>query len=460
VAQFPFNSIDSINLINPLNAFHPLAALACLCLLALGIAGCATGPGQNGAHDWKDTTVTGAPAVSAVPPEPLLAPPPSNPPSAMAAPPHQPLETWTPLQRWAKANDLPAPVRFKSAPQPTYTLRSGNGTFLLRAGSQLAEWNGMELRLGFAPQMIDGQPYLHALDLRKTLLPLLAGNPAPCLSGTPVIVLDPGHGGSDSGTRSVVDGRYEKEFTLDWALRLRQLLVANGWEVFLTRSRDVDVALSNRVAFAEEHKASLFLSLHFNSAAPNESEIGLETYCLTPSGMPSSLTRGFADDAALSFPNNAFDAQNLLLALRVHRALLQVNGRHDRGVRRARFPAVLRWQQRPAILLEGGYLSNPREARQIADPAYRQKLAEAVAGALGRQEVGDRRMEIGAGSQETGDRSPKSKVQSPVLASGLLPPASGKQYPASDNRRPAAGSQPPASNVADPESASHNPELP
>jgi N-acetylmuramoyl-L-alanine amidase len=98
--------------------------------------------------------------------------------------------------------------------------------------------------------------------------------------------------------------------------------------------------------------------------------------------MPSSLTRGYADDAAQSFPNNTFDVENIRLALRVHRALLQVNGNHDRGVRRARFPGVLRGQNRPAILIEGGYLSNPHEARLIADPAYRQKLAEAVAKAL------------------------------------------------------------------------------
>jgi len=59
--------------------------------------------------------------------------------------------------------------------------------------------------------------------------------------------------------------------------------------------------------------------------------------------------------------------------------LLQVNGQHDRGVRRARFLGVLRNQQRPAILIEGGYLSNKREALLISEPAYRQKLAEAVA---------------------------------------------------------------------------------
>ncbi|MCX6895080.1 MAG: N-acetylmuramoyl-L-alanine amidase, partial [Verrucomicrobia bacterium] len=87
-------------------------------------------------------------------------------------------------------------------------------------------------------------------------------------------------------------------------------------------------------------------------------------------------------DLSLVFPNNSFDAQNLQYAARLHRALLAVNGNLDRSICHARFMGVLRGQKRPAVLLEGGYLSNPREARHIADPAFRQKLAVAVAKAL------------------------------------------------------------------------------
>jgi N-acetylmuramoyl-L-alanine amidase len=108
----------------------------------------------------------------------------------------------------------------------------------------------------------------------------------------------------------------------------------------------------------------------------------VETYCLTPTGMASSVTRGYNDDVRQVFPNNAFDTENLQYAVRFQRALLEVNGTTDRGVRRARYQAVLRGHSRPAVLIEGGYLSNPREARKIADPAYRQKLAEAVAKGL------------------------------------------------------------------------------
>lgn len=314
-----------------------------------------------------------APVVTkpSVPQEPRLSPPLA--PSA---------DTLVPLQRWAHANGFGGPTRVSAPGSPSYAIQSTNGMLVLHPGSALVRWDGLEVRLGFAPQLIDNQPYAHSLDLYKTIQPLLEGEPPPGADAQPVIVIDPGHGGENAGAKSVLNNRYEKEFTLDWALRLQALLEAGHCRVFLTRSNDTDLALSNRVAFAVQHRADVFVSLHFNSAAPNETESGLETYCLTPAGMPSSLTRGFADEVGQSFPNNAFDAQNLLLALRIHRALLEVNGHRDRGIRHARFPGVLRGQQGPAVLVEGGYLSNPQEARRIEDPAYRQKLAEALARAL------------------------------------------------------------------------------
>ena len=317
------------------------------------------------------------PTASAKPSTPTNVPVPQV--TEAAVPLH---DTLVPLRRWSRVNGFAAPMRLGSAPSPSYALQSTNGVFVLHTGSHVAQWDGVELRLGFPPELIDGQPYVHSLDLNKSIQPLLQGESMPAGNSSPIVVIDPGHGGENAGAKSILGNRYEKEFTLDWALRLQAILAANNCKAFLTRSNDTDLALSNRVAFAAQHKADIFLSLHFNSAAPNEVEAGLETYCLTPAGMPSSLTRGFQDEIHESFPNNGFDAQNLFLALRVHRALLQVNGHHDRGIRRARFPGVLRGQQRPAILIEGGYLSNPQEARLIGTQVYRQKLAEAVAKAL------------------------------------------------------------------------------
>ena len=195
-------------------------------------------------------------------------------------------------------------------------------------------------------------------------------------------MIDPGHGGSNTGTHSILDGRFEKEFTLDWARRLKPLLETNGWTVFLTRTNDAYVTNSSRVVFAGAHHADLFISLHFNSAAPDTKQAGLETYCFTPTGMPSTLTRGYADPWSEKLSSNDFDAQNLQLAVKLQGALLRAIGMEDRGVRHVRFIEVLRGQKCPAVLIEGGYLSNPHEAKLIESVDYRQKLAEALANAL------------------------------------------------------------------------------
>ena len=357
------------------------------CLLGF-LAGCATGPSGSGTQglNWASPEAVTEPVVVPVapvePPAPTPAPAPVVALPAPAAPTKQPAETWIPIARWCKANGLAAPCAVGQPPALAYALSATSGVFVLRMGSLVAHWDGLEVRLGFAPQIMNGQACVHALDAKKTLEPLLTGPGLSLLKTNPMIVIDPGHGGQDSGTKSVLGYRYEKEYTLDWARRLGALLATNGWQVFLTHINDTELSVSNRIAFAEAHKADLFLSLHFNSSAPNDQQLGLETYCLTPTGMSSTVTRGYHDDAALAFPNNSFDGANLRLALQVHRALLEVNGRHDRGVRRARYLGVLRGQNRPAILVEGGYLSNQREARLIADPAYRQRMAEAVARAL------------------------------------------------------------------------------
>jgi len=442
----------------------PRFAFRCPVALALLLAGGCASPSHRAgtpAPDWEDVGSANASLAPppAAAPTPILPPGntlPASTPSTNGLPPtpsDDAAEKWIPLQRWSRVNGLASLTRLATAPAPTYALRGSNGVFILRSGSQVADWNGLELRLGFPPQMIDGQPYMHGLDLKKTVYPLLISGGGSGLwhGSNPVIVIDPGHGGENAGTRSVLSNHYEKEYTLDWALRLRNFLAANGWEVWLTRTNDTDLAISNRVAFAEDHKASLFLSLHFNSAAPNQAEAGLETYCLTPAGMPSSLTRQFADDATLCFPNNAFDAENLQLALRVHRALLQVNGNHDRGVRHARFPGVLRGQNRPAILIEGGYLSNPSEARLIADPAYRQKLAEAVARAL---------LSSGEKGPGTQDRGLKNETRGQDASAQPSPKAGAeKPRPGAQNPEPAGENHDPETNGPAEENGSSQSEI-
>ncbi len=309
--------------------------------------------------------------------EPVLAPPLPSPHPTPGSPR---VNDWVSLESWSETNHLSAPQRLLSATNLTYELRTAGGVIAVSAGSLLARLNGLNYWLGYAPRWTNGELLVHALDAQKNLLPLARLSVLPNETN-PVVVIDPGHGGENTGARSVRDDRFEKDLALDWALRLQPLLEGRGWKVFLTRTNDIDLFLPERVARAAELNATLFLSLHFNSAArPDQS--GLETYCLTPAGLPSTLTREYEDDTALVFPNNVFDSQNLQYALRLHRALVETTGGVDRGVRRARFMGVLRTQNRPAVLLEGGYLSNPREAQLIGQTEYRQKLAEAVAKAL------------------------------------------------------------------------------
>jgi len=277
----------------------------------------------------------------------------------VAATPAVDPEPWTPIVAWSRSRGLPTPE--------------------ILAGSRAVRIGGIVHHLGFEPVDQGGAVCIHPLDRIKTFEPLLQ----PTVWPSPrTVVLDPGHGGSQAGTRSLTGNRFEKDLTLDWALRLKPLLEARGWTVHLTRTNDLDLPLTDRVRMAETLRAGLFISLHFNSSFPSTQARGLETYCLTPCGMASTTTRVYADDAGATHPNNRHDEANLLLARRIHRHVLAATGTADRGIRRARFMEVLRGQDRPAVLVEGGFLSHPDESRAINTPAYRQRLAEGVARAL------------------------------------------------------------------------------
>jgi len=170
--------------------------------------------------------------------------------------------------------------------------------------------------------------------------------------GAATIVLDPGHGGHDPG--GIPGQRFvEKHAALDVALRVRARLQAAGQKVVMTRSSDVFVELSKRVATSSRAPSkTLFVSIHFNSA-PNRAAHGIETY--------------------------HFDARSARLAQAIHRRVVAATGEEDRGVRRARF-YVLRANRRTAGLTELGFLTNPQEGGRVARSSeYRQKLANAVA---------------------------------------------------------------------------------
>lgn len=275
------------------------------------------------------------------------------------------------FQQVAQKGDGPDLERFNAKGWPDLVAEK-NREYLYVGGAKVYLEDNIDARKGHLT--------VTRLDYDKVLVPLLWRLPA-AVPGSRRIVLDPGHGGKDPGKQNTALGYDEKAATLDTALRLKLLLEKRGFEVILTREKDVFVELPDRPAAANKLKADLFVSLHYNGgAAGDATSAGIETYCLTPAGQFSTNKATGKADISVE-PGNRFDNFNLLLAWNVHRSVLKATGADDRGVRRARF-AVLRTLNCPGILVEGGFISSRAEGAQIANAAYRQKLAEAISEGL------------------------------------------------------------------------------
>jgi N-acetylmuramoyl-L-alanine amidase len=236
---------------------------------------------------------------------------------------------------------------------------------------------GVPVWLSFPIAEKDGLLYISRLDQRKVLQPLLK----PCSAPTRKtqlrhIVIDPGHGGRDTGARNTTLRLNEKTLTLDLAKRIRQELESLGYKVSLTRSTDRFVELRDRAQIANRLKADLFISIHFN-AATDKSVRGIETFIYTPQNAPSSSrTEVMAADRILQ-PANSYDTESLWAGYDIQRSLINYTRANNRGVRRARF-AVLEGLQSPGVLVEGGFVSSPSEGSSLSSALYRQQLAEAI----------------------------------------------------------------------------------
>ncbi len=248
--------------------------------------------------------------------------------------------------------------------------------------SRAFRFNGIRVFLGEAVASAGDSLYLSRIDYRTMVLPLLSPGAAPAPGNDlRTIVIDPGHGGRDPGTKSRELGLAEKDLTLDVSFRLRDLLAEAGYRVVLTRQDDRYVPLEQRTVIANRAGADLFISIHFN-AVENPSVSGTETFILTPRHHRSTGQGAPRSGDGEELAGNRFDHWNALIGFYVQRQLLHDLGSFDRGIKRARF-SVLREVSCPAVLVEAGYLSNTREARRIASAEYRQRLARSLAAAVG-----------------------------------------------------------------------------
>lgn len=186
-------------------------------------------------------------------------------------------------------------------------------------------------------------------------------------SSVGAILLDPGHGGIDGGANR--GEMLEKEIVLDIALRTERYLRANKIPTLLTRTTDVDLGgrydggrlrrdLNHRIRLANRCQAAFVLSIHVNSAA-NPSEQGMMLFY-----QPSPWGR----DAAFLF-------DDILRRWPLHQ-------RRERPHPRGDF-AILRWSKAPAVLVELGFISHSEDRQRLADPAYREQVAQALAAGCG-----------------------------------------------------------------------------
>ena len=240
-------------------------------------------------------------------------------------------------------------------------------------GSKEFYINNLKFILSFPLAESGGKPMISRMDLTKLIEPILRPSRIAQAPRIDTVVLDAGHGGHDQGAQSAFGN--EKAFTLDVALRARQLLTKAGYRVVMTRSNDTFIPLEQRARFANQHRNAIFISIHFNSA--RSAATGLETYTLAPRGVPSMASDGPRLSDYVACPGNGRDAENIALACATHAALVYNSKMFDRGIKRARF-VVIRDITIPGVLIEGGFLSNPSDIRRIASVPYRQQMAGSI----------------------------------------------------------------------------------
>jgi len=166
-------------------------------------------------------------------------------------------------------------------------------------------------------------------------------------------MIDPGHGGADPGAVSCL-GYNEKDLNLSIANQLTTRLKQAGWKVSMTRSVDMDVSLSERVALANVEKPDLFLSIHADSWTTTRPRGS--TVFIAPRASDTSQVAAEALSTAMPAENN-------------------------RGLKRAKYQVLVKTKC-PAVLIEMGFLSNPQEAKQLQDRVFQQELVERITKAL------------------------------------------------------------------------------
>ena len=256
-------------------------------------------------------------------------------------------------------------LKFQS-PKVKMTIKNGSDNLYI---------NTVLFRLSYKVTQKNGHYLFSRIDLAKLIDPVLRPSYIKTAKRFGTVIIDPGHGGTDPGSVN----RYgkEKDFNLRLAKILMKDLERKGFRVRMTRSSDVYPSLGQRVSFANRIPDAIFVSIHFNSFV-NSTAKGIETYALSPRGSGTHNSRGVRNNF---LEGNRRDSENIALATAVHAAVMKKTQAEDRGIKRDRF-TVLAGLSMPAVLLEGGFLSNPDEAKKIASTSYLSIISQGIANGI------------------------------------------------------------------------------
>lgn len=211
------------------------------------------------------------------------------------------------------------------------------------------------------------------------------------------VIIDPGHGGQDSG--AIAGVVLEKNLTLDVAQRLKRLLHNQGLGTLLTRDGDEYVSLRERARAANRQRDSIFISIHFDYA--QTAATGVETYYAGDQVVPRTLLASWLPFLQRT-PSESTILESQSLAVFVEDALAVRTQAVKRGTRAEQFYVIANVRH-PAILVEGGFLTNKDDIAKLTKPEYRQQLAVAISDGINRYRavLRERQPTIVAGAPET-----------------------------------------------------------
>ena len=309
-----------------------------------------------------------------------------------------------------------------------------------------------------AESYVLGSPFRLVFDIHPTSsveVPTPSVQGAQRTPGVHTIVIDPGHGGVETGAIGP-GGVQEKELTLELARELAAKLGRLGVQTVLTRTDDTLVKLDDRSAIANQNRADLFISIHLNSSL-GAGASGTETYFLSPqasdpraassaatentapsapatsdaaggAGAPSAAEQQDVDLILWDLAQSRHLAESQRFATMIQTQLNEALQIKDRGVKQAPF-RVLKGATMPAVLVELGFINNPEEEKKLQDAVYRDQILDALVTAIARYRTsveGPAAAGAPAPASPPGAAAPKAAVPPATLAPATkgAPPAS------------------------------------